>query len=91
MTTITLPPEVEGPLTEEARRKGTTPELLAVDCLRQLFTPSPTTETLAEGETLFDFLTGYAGTVSGTTEALSENCGQRFGQGLMEKQRRGHV
>jgi hypothetical protein len=91
MTTITLPPEVEGPLTEEARRKGTTPELLAVDCLRQLFTSSPTTETLVEGETLFDFLTGYAGTVSGTTEALSENCGQRFGQGLVEKQRRGHV
>jgi hypothetical protein len=91
MTTITLPPEVEGPLMEEARRKGTTPELLAVDCLRQLFTPSPTTETLAEGETLFDFLTGYAGTVSGTTEALSENCGQHFGQGLVDKQRRGHV
>ena len=91
MTTITLPPEVEGPLTEEARRKGTTPELLAVDCLRQLFTAPPTTETLAEGETLFDFLTGYAGTVSGTTEALSENCGQRFGQGLVEKQRQGHV
>jgi len=91
MMTITLPPEVEGPLTEEARRKGTTPELLAVDCLRQLFTPPPLTETRTEGETLFDFLTGYAGTVSGTTEALSENCGQRFGQGLLEKQRRGHV
>jgi hypothetical protein len=91
MTTITLPPEVEGPLIEEARRKGTTPELLAVDCLRKLFTPSPTTGTSAEGETLFDFLAGYAGTVSGTTEPLSENCGQRFAQGLVEKQQRGHV
>lgn len=90
MSTITLPPEVEGPLTKEARRKGTTPELLAVDCLRQLFAPSPTTETRTEGETLFDFLSGYTGTVSGTTEALSENCGQRFGQGLVEKHRRGH-
>ena len=91
MTTITLPPEVEGPLTEEARRKGTTPELLAVDCLRKLFTPSPTTGPPAEEETLFDFLAGYAGTVSGTTEPLSENCGQRFAQGLVEKQQRGHV
>ena len=91
MTTITLPPEVEGPLAEEARRKGTTPELLAVDCLRKLFTPSPTPTTSAEGETLFDFLAGYAGTVSGTTEPLSENCGQRFAQELVEKQQRGHV
>jgi hypothetical protein len=91
MTTITLPPEVEGPLMEEARRKGTTPELLAIDCLRKLFTPSPKSTTPAEGETLFAFLADYAGTVSGTTEPLSETCGQRFAQGLIEKQQRGHV
>lgn len=91
MTTITLPPEIEGPLAEEARKQGTTPELLAVDCLRKLFTPSPTAGTPAEGETLFDFLSGYVGTVSGTTEALSENCGQRFTQGLVEKQQRGRL
>lgn len=91
MTIITLPPEVEGPLAEEARRKGTTPELLAVDCLRKVFTPAPKETTLAEGETLFDFLRGYAGTISGSTEPLSEDCGQRFAQGLIEKQRRGNV
>jgi hypothetical protein len=88
MTTITLPPEIEGPLAEEARKQGTTPELLAVDCLHKLFTPSPTVEKPAEAKTLFDFLSGYIGTVSGTTEALSENCGQRFAQGLVEKQQR---
>lgn len=91
MTTITLPPEVEEPLAKEARKQGTTPELLAVDCLRKLFVPSLTGEKPAEGETLFDFLAGYVGTVSGTTEALSENCGQRFAQGLVEKQQRGRV
>jgi hypothetical protein len=91
MTTITLPPEVAEPLAEEARRKGTTPELLAVDCLRKLFTPSSTAGMPMEGDTLFDFLAGYAGTVSGTTEPLSERCGQRFAQGLVEKQQRGHV
>lgn len=80
-------------MAKEARRKGTTPELLAVDCLRQLFTSSPMTETPVEdeAETLFDFLAGYAGTISGTTEPLSENCGQRFAQGLVEKHQRGHV
>jgi hypothetical protein len=91
MTTITLPPEVAEPLAEEARKKGTTPELLAVDCLRKLFTLSLTLEPSAAGETLFDFLVGYAGTISGTTEALSEHCGQRFAQGLLEKQQRGRV
>lgn len=91
MTTINLPPEVEGPLAEEARKQGITPERLAVDCLRKLFTPSPVVGKPGEGESLFDFLSGYVGTVSGTTEALSENCGQRFAQGLVEKQQRGHV
>jgi hypothetical protein len=90
MTTITLPPEVEGPLTEEARKKGTTPELLAVDCLRKLFTPSPAVGTTVEGESLFEFLSGYVGTVGGSTEALSEDCGQRFAQGLVKKQQRTH-
>jgi hypothetical protein len=91
MTTITLPPEVEGPLAEEARKQGTTPELLAVDCLRTLFVPPLTGEKPTEGKTLFDFLVGYVGTVNGTVEALSENCGQRFAQGLVEKQRRGRL
>ena len=91
MTTITLPPEIEEPLAEEARKQGTTPELLAVNCLRKLFTPSPTIGKPAEAETLFDFLSGYVGTVNGSTEALSENCGQRFVQGLVEKQQRARV
>lgn len=91
MTTVTLPPEVERPLVEEARKKGTTPELLAVDCLRKLFVLSPESEQPPEGESLFDFLADYVGAVSGTTEPLSENCGQRFAEGLVEKQRRGHL
>ena len=86
MTTITLPPDIEAPLVEEARRQGTTPEQLAIDSLRKLFFSEPSME-----ESLFDFLAGYIGTLSGTTEALSENCGQRFADGLIEKQQRGHL
>ena len=33
MTTITLPPEIAGPLSDEARRRGTTPEVLALETL----------------------------------------------------------
>lgn len=41
----------------------------------------------ADDKTLFDSLTGYVGTVDGTTEALSEKCGERFTEGLLEKQK----
>jgi len=45
MTTITLPPEIEKLLIEEAQTQGTTPELLALDYLRQLFGQQATAET----------------------------------------------
>ena len=68
MTTITLPPDLEGRLADEARRRGTTPELLALDGLRRLF-PPPGADNGAEGHgTLFDFLAGYIGTVAGAAE-----------------------
>ncbi len=84
MTTITLPPDLENRLAEEAARRGTTPELLALDGLRQLFTPTP-----APAGTLYDFLAGYLGTVAGTAERLSEDCGRRFSEGLAAEQPRG--
>jgi hypothetical protein len=91
VTTITLPPDVEGPLAEAARRRGTTLELLAIDCLREIFVPSARSDEPATSGTLFEFLVGYAGTVDGTTEALSEETGRRFVEGLIEKQRRGRA
>ena len=39
VTTIILPPEIEKTLVEEAEKRGTTPELLAVDCLRDVSFP----------------------------------------------------
>jgi hypothetical protein len=81
MTTITLPPDLEGRLTDAARRRGTTPELLALDGLRQLFA-SPQPDNGAEGHgTLFDFLAEYIGTVAGAAEPYSEDCGRRFAEG----------
>lgn len=71
MTSITLPPDLEDSLAEEARRLGTTPELLALDSLRRQFVPKSTSN--SPGESLFDFLSGYVGRVDGTSESLSEN------------------
>ena len=87
MTTLTLPADVEGSRLEEARRQRTTPELLAIDALRKLFAPPPCRRYIGCGETLLD-LSDCIGTVSGTTEAPSENCGQRFAQGMCDKHQR---
>jgi hypothetical protein len=81
MTTITLPSDVDLPLTEAAHRLGTSPELLAIDSLRRLFAPAAPSDA-SNGGTLADYLARYVGTVEGTTEALSENCGQRFTSSL---------
>ena len=91
MTTITLPPDLEGRLADEARRRGTTPELLAVDGLRQLFAPPPANSGGEGRGTLFDFLTGYIGTAAGSGEPYSGDCGRRFAGGLAEKQQRGRL
>ena len=71
MATTTLPSEIESPLVEEARRQGTTPELLAFDTLRPGFTPpvAPPSEKPLESN-LVDFLAGYVGLVDGSTETL---------------------
>jgi hypothetical protein len=89
MTTITLPPDIETPLVRQARALGTTPEELALGTLRTLFRGQTALREPAEGDSLFDFLSGYAGVVNGTSEALSEDCGERFAEGLLEKSERG--
>jgi hypothetical protein len=90
MTTITLPQDLEQPLAEAARSQATTPESLAIQWLRDRLqvTAAPANNT---GETLLDLLSGYIGTVEGSTEALSEHCGERFADGLEEKKRQGRL
>lgn len=43
------------------------------------------------GETLYDFLAGYVGTISGTRQPLSEDTGRRFADGMLEKQEQGRL
>lgn len=92
MITISLPPDIEDSLTEEAQRRGTTPELLVLDSLRMLFgSPSVSEAQTNADATLFDFLDGYIGTIDGSTEAFSENCGESFAEGLVDKHQRGRL
>ena len=91
MTTITLPSDIEQPLTEQARKQGTTPEELVIATLRREFVlTAPKNEAVA-GKSLYDVLADHIGAVSGTGEAYSENCGERFAAGMLEKRRRGRL
>jgi hypothetical protein len=86
MTTIIIPPEIEAPLTEAAKRQGTTPELLAVEGLRRLYAPASAAAAEANGGSLHDYLQGYIGAINGTSEPLSEQTGRRFTEMLHERQ-----
>ena len=91
MTTITLPPEIEMPLSEAARKQGTTTEQLALETLRKSFVPQRNGVPYQPGETLYDSLKEYIGAVAGSGEAFSENCGERFTDGLVEKKKAGRL
>lgn len=91
MTTITLPPEIEETVAQQAQRQGTTTELLALDVLRRSFAPPPEAEKADMGDTLYDFLRGYIGTVNGSSEAFSEDCGEKFAEGMAQKQQEGRL
>jgi hypothetical protein len=88
MTTIVIPPEIELPLSEAAKRQGTTPELLAVESLRRIYAPTSEWTQSINGGSLADFLQGYIGTISGVSEPLSEDTGRRYTDELLAERQR---
>ena len=95
--TITLTQDIERALAERAAREGTTPELLALNDLRQLYAPELPDAPSFEGKTLADVLAGHLGTVDssarlgGQPARLSEDEGQSFAEHLAEKRREGRL
>ena len=94
---ITLPPDIEQALMEEANKRGTTAELLALDSLRARFAPRATADTAAGGySTLADFLTGHIGVLHSSEQIpggarMSEAGGEQFTAGLLKKRQQGHL
>jgi hypothetical protein len=83
MITIVVPDELAGPLAEEAGRRGTTPELLALEGVRRVLL-APSEVVPAEGS-LLDFLSGHLEPVDGSSEPWSQACGRKFADGLAER------
>lgn len=94
---LTLTPDIEHALTEYARRQGTTPEILALDALRERFVNSVNTEVPAEEqENLADFLADHLGVLSSSEYVsggarMSEDSGKKFAAGLVKKRQQGRL
>ena len=91
---LTLTTDIQNGLINEANKQGTTPEMLALDCLRKRFVPSQIVEPLEEEKrSLADFLSGHIGVLASGEHIpggahLSENCGQKFTAELVKKRQR---
>ena len=80
MLTITVPPELAVRLAEEAVRRGTTPELLALEGVRRVVPPD--SAPVPPPDPLLSFLAGHVGSVAGSDQPLSQDCGKTFADGL---------
>lgn len=94
---ITLTPEIESALAEQARQQGVSPQQLALDSLRRQFVaPSQSTHKATLHGTLADFLADSIGvlrsseTVPGGAR-MSEAKGKSFAEGLLKKRQQGRL
>lgn len=82
--TITVPPELAVPLAAEAARRGTSPEQLVLAFVRKTIADE---SAIPKGEgSLLDLLGDLVGSVAGSTEPFSQDCGKRFADGLASGQ-----
>lgn len=84
MIAIVLPSDIAASVEQAALAKGTTPELLALETLREQFLPVEP----APAKSLYDGLADYIGSIDGPAEPLSTSCGERFAEYLVEKHKK---
>lgn len=94
---LTLTPDIERALVEQARRRGITPERLVLETLRRQFVHQARAERPpGAGETLADFLDGAIGVLHSDEQVpggarMSEDTGDTFVAALIEKRRQGRL
>ena len=92
---ITLTPDLERTLTEQARKKGTTPEKLVLDSLRERFSPGLTRSAQSEMEraaALAELLRDHAGVLDSREyiqggARMSDDTGRAFTEILVKNHR----
>lgn len=94
MITITLPPELERMVSEQAQQQGTTPELLVLEELRLRFSPSP--PPVSQEGTLADYLGDFIGSIHSSEvipggAQMSTQSGKKFAAGMVKKREEGKL
>ncbi len=94
---ITLTPEIEAALAEQARQQGVSPEELALESLRRQFVvPGQTTHEPTLQGTLAEFLAGSVGVLRSSEHMpggarMSEAKSRAFTEGLLKKRNQGRL
>ena len=94
---ITLTPDIEQALVEQARQQGTTPEHLALESLRQQFVrPTRGEPATAPHGTLADFLADSIGILQSSEHVsggarMSEATSTTFAEELLKKRQQGRL
>ena len=96
MTTITLPPEIEETVAQQAKRQGTTTELLALDVLRRNFPPPVESPAEKTGTSLFDLLKNHVGVIHSSEYVpggaqMATDSGKKFAEGMVRKRHEGQL
>lgn len=94
---ITLTPDLEQALREQAFQQGTSPEQLALASLRERFIKSPASKVASNMKgSMFEYLSGYIAVlhsseyVAGGAQ-MSKNTGKRFAKGMLKKREQGRL
>ena len=95
MVTITLTPDLERVIADRAEKQGTTPEVLALDTLRQHWLPGKLEEPQSK-RSLADLLGDSIGCLDSGEfvpggARMSENIHEKFEEGMWEKRSRGRL
>ena len=85
---LMLTPDIETSLVKKAQYLGTTPELLALDLLRQQLLGDSQNGSQEATDTLADFLGPHVGVLSTGGAQLSQQSGRKFAEGLLNKHRK---
>ncbi|MBA3944685.1 MAG: hypothetical protein H0X37_09010 [Herpetosiphonaceae bacterium] len=94
---LTLTPDIEHALREQAQQQGIAPERLALDSLRRQFVrPVDITQPTENTETLADFLADFIGVLHSSEyipggARLSEATGKTFTDILIKKRQQGQL
>ena len=88
---ITLSPEVAELIVREAARKGTSPEAVANETLRQHYAPGAEGSPAKEPKNLAEALGPFTGAVHSGRGDLSQDCGEKLTDHLVEKRQQGKL